>query len=144
MSQWIRDLNDFKSFNNFCQSKYIKPQWNPEVLYKVWFESKKLSFNIKEDARFRWIWQSSAFLSRMGDLDNILQHRNILKVSPHLSLLTLEPKFYFYFIFYFYLDFLLACGSSKARDQIGATAATYTTATATQDLSHIWDLHHGS
>ena len=33
---------------------------------------------------------------------------------------------------------------SQARGQIGATAAAYTTATATWDPSHIWDLHHSS
>jgi len=35
-----------------------------------------------------------------------------------------------------------AYGSSWARDQIRATAAVYTTAAATADLSHICDLHH--
>ena len=35
-------------------------------------------------------------------------------------------------------------GGSQARGPIGATAAGYTTATATWDLSHICDLHHSS
>ena len=35
-----------------------------------------------------------------------------------------------------------AYGGSQARDQIGATAGAYTTATATPDLSHICDLNH--
>ena len=37
-----------------------------------------------------------------------------------------------------------AYGSSQARGRIGAAAAGYTTATATQDLSLICDLHHSS
>ena len=35
-----------------------------------------------------------------------------------------------------------AYGRSQARGQTGATAASYTTATATQDPSHIRNLHH--
>ena len=38
----------------------------------------------------------------------------------------------------------MAHGGSQARGQNGAVAATYTTATATKDLSHICDLHHSS
>ena len=35
-----------------------------------------------------------------------------------------------------------AYASSEARGRIGATAVAYTTATTTQDLSHVCDLHH--
>ena len=38
----------------------------------------------------------------------------------------------------------MAYGSSQARSQIRATEAAYTTATATRDLSHIFNLHHSS
>ena len=38
----------------------------------------------------------------------------------------------------------MACGSSLARGRIELQLPTYTTAIATQDLSHICDLHHSS
>ena len=38
----------------------------------------------------------------------------------------------------------MAYGGSQARGQIGAVAEAYATATATQDLSHVFDLHHSS
>ena len=45
--------------------------------------------------------------------------------------------------FHFFRAAPTACGSSQARDRIGPTTEAYTTATATQDLSLICDLHHG-
>ena len=49
------------------------------------------------------------------------------------------------FLFSFFLTASpVAYRSSQARDQTGAAAATYTTVTATLDLSHICDLHHSS
>ena len=38
----------------------------------------------------------------------------------------------------------MAYGNSQARGGIGAGAAAYTSATATQDLNRIFDLHHSS
>ena len=51
------------------------------------------------------------------------------------------------FIFNFFFSFRAApaaYGDSQARDQIGATAAADTTATATWDLSLVFDLYHSS
>ena len=45
------------------------------------------------------------------------------------------------FFFSFFMAVPVACGSSWARDRIGAAAATYTTAKATPYLSHILNLH---
>ena len=48
----------------------------------------------------------------------------------------------FFFFFCFFRATPAAYGSSQARGQIRATAATCATATATQDLGHICDLYH--
>ena len=55
----------------------------------------------------------------------------------------------FDFSFFFFFSFLFratrsAFGESQARGLIRATAAGYTTAIATPDLSHVCDLHHSS
>jgi len=47
-----------------------------------------------------------------------------------------------FFFFFFLRAEPVAYGSSQARGPIGATA--YATATATQDLSHVCNLHHRS
>ena len=46
------------------------------------------------------------------------------------------------FFFSLFMAVPVAHGSSQARDQIRAAAATYATATATLDLSHVCDLCH--
>ena len=51
--------------------------------------------------------------------------------------------FYFFF-FVFFRAAPMAYGGSQAKDLIRALAAAYTTGTATQDPSHICDLHHSS
>ena len=54
--------------------------------------------------------------------------------------------FFFFFLVFFVFSRAapMAYGSFQARDQIGNTVLTYTTATATQDLSHVCELHHSS
>ena len=47
-----------------------------------------------------------------------------------------------YFCFFFFRVTPVACGNSWARGLIGAGAEAYTTATATLDPSHIFDLHY--
>ena len=54
-----------------------------------------------------------------------------------------QPPFIYLFILLF-RAVLVACGSSQARGQIGATLLAYTTAIATWDQSHVLDLHHSS
>ena len=62
--------------------------------------------------------------------------REILRLKPLSS--------FFFFFFFFFRATPVAFGSSHARGPIGAAAASYTTATAKQDLSHICELHHNS
>ena len=51
-----------------------------------------------------------------------------------------------FFFFFFFLSFFratfMAYGGSQARGPVGAVATGYTTATATWDLSHMFELHH--
>ena len=53
-------------------------------------------------------------------------------------------SFSFFFFFFLFRVAAVAYGSSQARGWIGTADASYTTATATPDLSHVWDLHHSS
>ena len=46
-------------------------------------------------------------------------------------------SYHFFLFLFFFSGPPAAYGSSQARDQIGASAEAYTTATATRDLSHI-------
>ena len=48
------------------------------------------------------------------------------------------------FFFFLFRDTPTVYGDSQARGQIRASAAGLATATATQDLSHVCDLHYSS
>ena len=48
--------------------------------------------------------------------------------------------FFFHSFFFFFMATPMACGSSQARGGIRATAEAHTTAAATLDPSHIFDL----
>ena len=50
----------------------------------------------------------------------------------------------FLFVCLFFRAILTACGSSQAEVQLELQLSAYTSATETQDLSHIFDLHHSS
>ena len=49
-----------------------------------------------------------------------------------------------FILFWFFRDTLAAYGSSQARGQVRAGAASLFTATATQDPSHVCNRHQGS
>ena len=53
-----------------------------------------------------------------------------------------QRKINFFLVFFRVVS--AAHGCSQARGRIGATAASLVTATATQDLSHVCDLHYSS
>ena len=50
----------------------------------------------------------------------------------------------FFYFFFFFRAAGEAYGSSQARVKLGLELLAYTTATATPDLSHIFDLYHSS
>ena len=52
--------------------------------------------------------------------------------------------FFSSFLFYFFRAIPATYGGSQAKGQIGATAAGVATATATQDLIYVCNLHHSS
>ena len=58
---------------------------------------------------------------------------------------VISTAFFSFFFFFFFFLLLRAThrayGSSQARSGIGAQPLAYTTATTTQDLSRIFDLH---
>ena len=58
----------------------------------------------------------------------------------------MSQVFFFFFFFFFCLlrPTPMAYESSQAKSWTGATAPAYTSATVTQDLSHVWDLHRSS
>ena len=58
--------------------------------------------------------------------------------------ISFEAEFLLFFLFLLFRAAPTVYGDSQARGQIGATAASLPTATATQDPSHIYDLHHNS
>ena len=64
----------------------------------------------------------------------------VLLVHRHAHLCT-YCLWLLFFLFFLFTAILVASGSSWARDQMGATAEAYTTATATPDPSPICDLH---
>ena len=55
-------------------------------------------------------------------------------------------RWFFVFVWFcfFFRAIPAAYGSSQVRDSVGAAAGAYTTATAMQDPSHVYDLHHSS
>ena len=57
---------------------------------------------------------------------------------------TLLISFFYFFFILLFRAAPAAYGSSQARGQTGATAASYTTAIATQDPSHVCDQQHSS
>ena len=62
-----------------------------------------------------------------------------------LLLYNIEHRFFWvFFFFWLFRAPPAACGSSQARDRIGAIAAAYTAATAMPDPSHLCDLHCSS
>ena len=68
----------------------------------------------------------------------------------HASAVTwaLSIRFFFFFFFFFFFLLLKAAptihGGSQARGRIELQLLAYTPATATKDLSRIYDLHHNS
>ena len=64
----------------------------------------------------------------------------------HTMVLNLDSVFCFlgFFVFLIFRAAPTAYGTSQARGPIRATAAGLTTATATPDPSHVFDLHHSS
>ena len=70
---------------------------------------------------------------------------NLMHMKWHLS--HCACGFFGVFCFLFCFTFRAvptACERSQARGRIGAPAPAYTTATATQNPSHVYDLHHSS
>ena len=73
------------------------------------------------------------------------------KLTGNACRLYNHNRFYLYFYLFLFIELLFlwravpsAYGSSQARGLIGATAAAYATAIATQDLSRVCDSHHSS
>ena len=81
--------------------------------------------------------------SPSGTLTSLLSFKNTQHVSAQ-GLLLFAP--FGSFFFFFFRATPAAYGSSQARGQIRATAASllYATATATWDPSRIYNLHHNS
>ena len=87
-------------------------------------------------------WLQSLSRNLHGDSDPTSpaeEHQSIYGIFNLSQWLSSHPLYFLLF-----MAASMAYGSSQARDLVGATGASYTTATATQNLSLIYDLHHSS
>ena len=73
-----------------------------------------------------------------------LNFTSLLPWSENILLGFAEITLPFFFFFGLFRAKPAAYRGSQARGPIRAVASAYATATATQDLSHVYDLHHSS
>ena len=77
----------------------------------------------------------------------LIKYQKMFILWPGDSILRTALYTKYLFLFLVFLSFRAAPGAyggSQARDRIGTAATSLCTATATQDLNHVRDPHHGS
>ena len=104
----------------------------------VWAKKKGTTYNFSRQATdWEKIFIKISNKALVPRIYEELLHLDNKKINSPVSFL------FFLFLFLF-RAVPVANGSSQARGQIGAAAASLTTATPTWDLSSICDLHHSS